>query len=74
VHDLHHHLFRFHGIEHILTQRFLFDGLGKFLGGLVVHVGIEQGTTHLLQGLGYIYFGNPALTLQYLKRPLQSVT
>jgi len=74
VDDFDHHLLRFHSIEHILPQCFLFDRFGKLLGCFVVYVGIQQGTTHFLECLGNIDLGNLSLPFQYLKRPLQSVT
>ena len=61
VHDLHHHLLRLHGVEHILPHRLLLDGLGELFGGLIVYVGIQQRAAYLFQGLGHVDLGNLAL-------------
>ena len=71
VHNLHHQLLRLDGSQHILSQGFLLDRISKVLSNFVVDIGIEQGTTHILQSLSYINLGDFALTFQYLERPLK---
>ena len=73
VNDLHHQLLGLHGGEHVLSQSLLLHGVGEGLGHLVVHVGIQQGATHVLEGLGNIDFGNLALTLQYFPRAFETL-
>ena len=62
VRDLDHQLTRPYGIDHVLTQRFLFDLVGKLLGGLVVHIGLQQRFPDILDGLRNIDFGDSTLT------------
>ena len=72
VYDFHHHLVGLHGEQHILTECFGFHLVGKGLGDLVVHIGIEQCLAHLFERFGNIYFGNFSLTFQYFERPFEA--
>ena len=74
VHNLNHQLLGLNSCEHILAQGFLLDGIGKILGYLIVDVGIQQGTTYILQRFGNVNLGYLAFTLQYLKGPFESLT
>ena len=72
MHYLYHQLAGLHSRQHILSQRFLFHRIGEVLCNLIIHIGVKQGATHILQGLRHIDFGDLAFTLQYLERPFQS--
>ena len=74
VNNLHQQLTRLDGSEHVHTHRLLLHRVCKLLGNLIVHVGIQQSTTNILQRLGNINLRDFALTFQYLERPFKSVT
>ena len=63
--DLDHELLGLDGSKHVLTQCLLLDCVAEALRYLVVDIGIEKGTTYVLEGLGNIDFGNLAFTLEY---------
>ncbi len=65
--NLHHQFLGLDGIDNILAHRLCLDGVCEILGHLEVDVGIKKSTAHFLEGLGYVYFGNFALSLQDLK-------
>ena len=74
VHYLHHQLTGLDGCEHIHTHCLLLHGVREVLGYLIVHVGIEQCPTHVLQSFGNIDLSDFSLTFQYLERPFKSLT
>ena len=71
VHDLHHHLLGLHGREHVGADGLVLYAGGKVLGHLITYVGIQEGLADVLDGFGYIDFGDFSFTLQYLERPFQ---
>ena len=71
VHDFHHQLLGLDGCQNVLAKCFLLNSIGESLCHLVVDVGIEQGTTHILQRLGDVDLGYLTFTFQYLERPFQ---
>jgi hypothetical protein len=73
VDDFDHELSRLDARQHVLSQCFLLHRVGKRLGHFVVDVGVEEGAAHLLEGFRHIDFGDAALALQYLERPLKSL-
>ena len=73
VYDLHHQLAGLHGGEHVLSQCLLLHRVGKILGHAVVDIGIQQGTSYVLERFCHIDFGYLAFTFQYLEGPFQSL-
>ena len=71
VDNLHHQLAGLDGGQHVLSHGLCLDGISKVFGHLVVDVGVEQGFAYVLQGFGYIDFGDFAFTFQYLERPFE---
>ena len=69
VYDFYHQLAWLHGCQHVLPQCLLLYRVGKSLGHLVVHVGIEQCAAHVFQGFSHVDFGDFAFTFQDFKRP-----
>ena len=72
--NLDHQLAGLDGCEHIHAHGLLLHCIREGLRNLVVHVGIQQGFTDVLQRLGHIDFGDFSFTFQYLERPFKSVT
>ena len=64
VNQLHHQLSRLHGSEHVHAQRLLLHLVGEFLSHLIVNVGIEECTAHILHGFSHVDFCNLTFTLQ----------
>ena len=73
VYDLDHQLAWLYSCEHVHAKGFLLHRVGEVLGHLIVDVGVEQCTAHILQCLGYVNLGDFSLTFQYLETALQSV-
>ena len=73
VYYLHHQLAGLYGRKHVHSESFLLHGVGKRLGYLVVHVGIEERTAHVLQRFGHIYLRYLAFAFQYFERPIESL-
>ena len=69
VYNLHHQLARLHRRKYVLSQGLLLYRICKAFSNFIVHIGIQQGTTHIFQGLRNIDFGNLTFTFQYLERP-----
>ena len=67
THNLGHHLTGLHGGEHVGTESLLLNLIGKGLGDLVVHIGINQRTANLFESFGHVNLGNLTLTLEYLE-------
>ena len=67
-----HKLLWLDGVDYVLSQRFLLDGVGKRFGYFVVDIGIEEGAAHVLEGFGYVDFGNLALAFEYLEAAFES--
>ena len=74
VHNLHHELLGLYGGEHVLAQGLLLHGVGEVLGHLVVHIGVEQCASHILERFRHIDFRNLAFALQYLEGAFKSFT
>ena len=72
VDNLDHQLLRLDGVDDVLTQGLLLDGVGKLLCHLVVHIGIKQGATHVLEGLGHVNLGDFTLAFKYFKTAFES--
>ncbi len=71
VHDLHHHLLRLHGREHIGADGLVLHPVAEILRHLVTDIGIQEGLADVLDGFRDVDFGDLAFTLQYLERPFQ---
>ncbi len=74
VNDFHHQLAGGNRCKDILPQRLFLHCVGKGLGNLKVHVGIEQRPSDILQGLCNIDLTDVALPLEQLKRPVELIT
>ena len=74
VGNLHHHLLRLHGGEHVGAHSLVLHAVAEVLGHLVADVGVQQGLADVLDRFRYVDFGDFPFTLQYLERPLQSLT
>ena len=73
VNDLDHQLTRLDGCKHVHAQSLLLHLVGEVLGNLIVYVGIEQRTTHVLESLCNIDFGDLAFTLEDFERALKTL-
>ena len=71
VDNLHHHLLRFHRCQHIGAQSLFLYPVAEFFRDLVADVRVEQRPANLLDGFGYVYFGDFPFTLEYLERPFK---
>lgn len=72
VNDFHHQLSRLYTGQYILAESLLLHLVGEGFGHFIIDVGVEQGTTYILEGFGYIDLGDAAFTLKYLERPFKS--
>ena len=70
---LHHHLLRLYGGKHILPQGLGLHGVAEFLCYFVADIGIEQSSAHVLEGFGYVYFGDFTFTFENFERALKSL-
>ncbi len=70
--DLYHHLVGLDGIEHVASERLGLYGVGKLFGYLIVYVGVEQSSAHVLERFRYVDFCDFALTLQKLEAAFES--
>ena len=64
MNDLHHQLLRLDGIDYVLTESLLLDGVGEVFGNLVVDVGVKKCAAHILERLGNVYLGDFSLTFK----------
>ncbi len=71
--NLDHELAGFDGVDYVHTQSLGFNLVGKLFCHLEVHVGFKKCTTHILEGLGYVDFGDFAFTFQYLETSFKSL-
>ena len=72
MYDLDNHLLRLHGSEYVLANGLLLHVIAELLCNFVADIGIEQGSADVLHGLGNVYLGDFAFTLEYLERPFKS--
>ena len=73
VHDFNHELARLDSVYNVLAEGFLFYGVGKCLGDLVVDVGVDKGAAHIFESFGYVYLGDSTLTFKKLETALKAV-
>ena len=73
VHNLHHELAGLHSRQYIHSECLLFHLVGEAFCHFVVHVGIEQRSSHVLKSFGYVYFGYLSFTLENLETAFKSV-
>ena len=66
MHYLHHHLLRLDCRKDVGAYGLFLYVVTELLRYLIAYVGVEQGSTHLLKGFGYINFGDFAFTFQIL--------
>ena len=71
--DLYHELLGLQRVDHVLTKSFLFYGLDEVVGDFIVDVGIHQGLADILQGFGYVDFGNSAFAFENLERAFEAL-
>ena len=71
--DFHHHLLRLYGCQHVLAQGLCLDGVAEFLCYFVADIGVEQSSAHVLEGFGYVYFGDFTFTFENFERALKSL-
>ena len=69
---LHHQLARFDGINHILTQSFGFNSVGKLFGDLKVDVRVKKSATYIFKSFSHIYFSYTSLSFKELKASFKS--
>ena len=72
MHYLDHQLLWLDGCEHVLSQCLLLYRVGECLGHLIVHIGIKEGPTHILECLGNVNLGDFSFTFQDLERPFEA--
>ncbi len=70
--NLHHHLTRFDGGQHVLAEGFLLYGVGECLGNFIIDVGVEQCATHILQGFCNVDLSDFALSFKELEASLEA--
>ena len=68
--DLDHQFAWADGGQHVLAEGLLLDVLGELLSDVVVDVGLEEGASYVLEGLGDVELGDLALTLEELEGAL----
>ena len=73
MHQFYHQLTWFYSSQHIHTERLLLYLVGKFLGNLIIDVGVKECAAHILHGLGHVNLRYLTFTLQDFERAFQSI-
>ena len=61
------------GVNHIHAQGLGLYLVGKLFCHLEVDVGLQQCAAHILEGFGYVDFGDFTFTFQYLETSFKSL-
>ena len=67
MYNLYHQLARLYGCQYVLSQSLFLHCIREVLCHFIVHVGIQQSTTYIFQGLCNIDFSDLSFTFQYLE-------
>ncbi len=73
VDDLHHQFLGLEGVDYVLAEGLLLDGVGEGLGHLIVDVGVVEGLAHVLEGDGDVDLGDFALAFEDLERAFETL-
>ncbi len=68
VHNLNHHLARFHRSENLLAEGFFLNVIGDILGNLIADVGIQKGATDFLHRIGHVHLSDIGLSFKDFER------